>query len=277
MDQTQHSLKPVNPSDTVSVAIDFAEIWFDIDQNGQRRDTEKILPLFEQSMGWDATSRRKRHARNAKKDWSVTIVLICQIRHGCCTHHPFSIGLQRLFNRTFNNRPNYKSHDSCRTVTKFLSFRQIDHVWTDKFIQIIEIFSVFLVILEQTPDSELSRSTQQHLLQIIAHNWIFWARVAKETDDNLEWISDTRQTTPLGLDLPPNRGAIWLTVLADFEALVKGRLLLRHRQLGDWASAKLGYTCRIPVPLIRLGFFKGLRSCLVHKREPFSQRLLKTF
>lgn len=116
---------------------------------------------------------------------------------------------------------------------KLLSFRQIDHVWTDKFIQIIEIFAVFLVILEQTPDSELSRSTQQHLLQIIAHNWIFWARVAKETDDNLEWISDTRQTTPLGLDLPPNRGAIWLTVLADFEALVKGRLLLRHRQLGD--------------------------------------------
>ena len=160
---------------------------------------------------------------------------------------------------------------------KLLSFRQIDHFWTDKFIQIIEIFAVFLVILEQTPDSELSRSTQQHLLQIIAHNWIFWARVAKETDDNLEWISDTRQTTPLGLDLPPNRGAIWLTVLAGFEALVKGRLLLRHRQLGDWASAKLGYTCRIPVPLIRLGFFKGLRSCLVHKREPFSQRLLKTF
>ena len=82
---------------------------------------------------------------------------------------------------------------------KLLSFRQIDHFWTDKFIQIIEIFAVFLVILEQTPDSELSRSTQQHLLQIIAHNWIFWARVAKETDDNLEWISDTRQTTPLGL------------------------------------------------------------------------------
>jgi len=122
MDQTLHSLKPVNPSDTVSVAIDFAEIWFDIDQNGQRRDTEKILPLFEQSMGWDATSHRKRHARNAKKDWSVTIVLICQIRHGCCTHHPFSIGLQRLFNRTFNNRPNYKSHDSCRTVTKIAKF-----------------------------------------------------------------------------------------------------------------------------------------------------------
>ena len=63
MDQTLHSLKPVNPSDTVLVAIDFAEIWFDIDQNGQRRDTEKILPLFEQSMGWDATSRRKRQER----------------------------------------------------------------------------------------------------------------------------------------------------------------------------------------------------------------------
>ena len=160
---------------------------------------------------------------------------------------------------------------------KLLSFRQIDHFWTDKFIQIIEIFAVFLVILEQTPDSELSRSTQQHLLQIIAHNWIFWARVTKETDDNLEWISDTRQTTALGLDLPPNRGAIWLTVLADFEALVKGRLLLRHRQLGDWASAKLGYTCRIPVPLIRLGFSRVCDHALCTKGNRFLSDCLKRF
>ena len=82
--------------------------------------------------------------------------------------------------------------------------------------------------LEQTPDPELIRSTQQHLLQMAAHNRISWARVAKEADGNLEWIPNARQTSALGLDLPPNTGAIWLIVLADLEALVKGQLLSQH-------------------------------------------------
>ncbi|MBT6298247.1 MAG: hypothetical protein HOJ24_03530, partial [Rhodobacteraceae bacterium] len=40
MDQARHNLKFINPSDTVSVPIDLADIWFDIDQNGQRSDSE---------------------------------------------------------------------------------------------------------------------------------------------------------------------------------------------------------------------------------------------
>jgi hypothetical protein len=74
MDQARHNLKFINPSDTVSVPIDLADIWFDIDQNGQRSDSEDILPLLERSMGWNATSRLKDQAGNAKRDWSVTVV-----------------------------------------------------------------------------------------------------------------------------------------------------------------------------------------------------------
>ena len=74
MDQARHNLKFINPSDIVSVPIDLADIWFDIDQNGQRNDSEEILPLLERSMGWNATSRLKDQAGNAKRDWSVTVV-----------------------------------------------------------------------------------------------------------------------------------------------------------------------------------------------------------
>ena len=91
---------------------------------------------------------------------------------------------------------------------QLLSLRQVDHFQIDKFIPIIDILAVFLLILEQTPDPELTRSTQQYLLQMVTHNRLFWARVAKEADDKLEWIPNVRHTLALGLDLPPNIGAI---------------------------------------------------------------------
>ena len=92
---------------------------------------------------------------------------------------------------------------------------------------------------------------------MVAHNRISWARVAKEADDNLEWIPNARQTSALGLDLPPNTGAIWLTVLADLEALVKGQLLLPHWRLGDRASVNLGLYLQDPGPLDAARVFQG--------------------
>ena len=140
---------------------------------------------------------------------------------------------------------------------QLLSLRQVDRFQIDKFIPIIDILAVFLLTFEQTPDPELTRSTQQHLLQMVAHNRIFWARVAKEADDNLEWIPNARQTSALGLDLPPNTGAIWLTVLADLEALVKGQLLLPHWRLGDRAGVNLGLYLQDPGPLDAVRVLQG--------------------
>ena len=257
MDQARHNLKFINPSDTVSVPIDLADIWFDIDQNGQRSDSEDILPLLERSMGWNATSRLKDQAGNAKRDWSVTVVFDLADTAWLHAYTHFLSAFSDFLLAFSTTGPITEVMTAAVQSQQLLSLRQVDRFQIDKFIPIIDILAVFLLTFEQTPDPELTRSTQQHLLQMVAHNRIFWARVAKEADDNLEWIPNARQTSALGLDLPPNTGAIWLTVLADLEALVKGQLLLPHWRLGDRAGVNLGLYLQDPGPLDAVRVLQG--------------------
>ena len=257
MDQARHNLKFINPSDTVSVPIDLADIWFDIDQNGQRSDSEDILPLLERSMGWNATSRLKDQAGNAKRDWSVTVVFDLADTAWLHAYTHFLSAFSDFLLAFSTTGPITEVMTAAVQSQQLLSLRQVDRFQIDKFIPIIDILAVFLLTFEQTPDPELTRSTQQHLLQMVAHNRIFWARAAKEADDNLEWIPNARQTSALGLDLPPNTGAIWLTVLADLEALVKGQLLLPHWRLGDRAGVNLGLYLQDPGPLDAVRVLQG--------------------
>ena len=71
---------------------------------------------------------------------------------------------------------------------------------------------------------------------MVAYNRVFWSRVAAETDNSGEWLPGGSQTSALGIVLPPETGTVWLGVLTDIEALLKGDLLAPYWRLDDQAS-----------------------------------------
>ena len=79
----------------------------------------------------------------------------------------------------------------------------------------------------------------------------------EESDNILELIPNGAQTSPLGLNLPPGTGAIWLEVLTDFEPALQGSLLLPRWRLGDQAGINLAKFLQNPE---RLDFIRMLHG-----------------
>jgi hypothetical protein len=103
--------------------------------------------------------------------------------------------------------------------------------------------------LQQQPDPALTRAARDHLLAMVAANRRFWALVEAETDNRAEWVPNDRQTSALGIDMPPGTGAAWQAVLADAEALLTGRKLIPHWRLGPGAGINLARMFDDPAPV----------------------------
>lgn len=102
--------------------------------------------------------------------------------------------------------------------------RQVDHA------------AMILLALQQKPDAARARAAHGHLLSMIAENRRFWALLAQETDDDREWVPNDRQSSALGLPMPPGTGERWQAVLADGERILKGELLVPFWRFGGEAG-----------------------------------------
>lgn len=104
-------------------------------------------------------------------------------------------------------------------------------------------------LVGQEPDPAATRAVRDHLMAMIGDNRVFWARVDTETDDADEWIPNDRQTSALGLPVPPGTGAGWLGVLDDAEALLTGAKLIPHWRMGSGAGIDLSAMLEAPAPV----------------------------
>ena len=120
-------------------------------------------------MGWNATSRLKDQAGNAKRDWSVTVVFDLADTAWLHAYTHFLSAFSDFLLAFSTTGPITEVMTAAVQSQQLLSLRQVDRFQIDKFIPIIDILAVFLLTLKQTPDPELTRSTQQHLLQMVAH------------------------------------------------------------------------------------------------------------
>lgn len=119
----------------------------------------------------------------------------------------------------------------------------------DMFTPGLDALWVILEALDQQPDAARLTQARDHFLSMVAENRAFWAAVETETDNDAEWLPNARQTSALGLTLPPETGATWLSVLADGEALLKGEKLIPYWRLGDGAGVNLGRMFTDPAPI----------------------------
>jgi hypothetical protein len=103
----------------------------------------------------------------------------------------------------------------------------------------VDRVAMVLFALSKTPDTSLALDAHGHFLSMIEENRRFWTLVGLEDDNDREWVPNDRQTSGLGLNVPPGTGDRWQAVLADAEALLKGEALIPHWRFGAEAGINL--------------------------------------
>jgi hypothetical protein len=121
----------------------------------------------------------------------------------------------------------------------------------------VDTIAIILRSIEQRPDPARTAALRDHLLALIADNRDFWRRVARETDNDAEWIPNKRQTSALPLDFPPQTGERWLAILADAEGVLKGDLLIPYWRLPPDAGINLARLLADPPELDIIGLIQG--------------------
>ena len=99
----------------------------------------------------------------------------------------------------------------------------------------VDQFAMVYGALNKQPIPENTRAAHGHFLAMIEQNKVFWAAVAAETDNSLEWIPNATQTAALGFTLPEGLADSWQAILGDAEKMLKGELLVSY-----WRIAPAG-------------------------------------
>ncbi|MBP1805338.1 hypothetical protein [Rubellimicrobium aerolatum] len=240
------ALAPIADTDEVAVAIDTADLWFDIDADGARSPGEGLPDL----LGWvltggfgeatlPATTIRFDTADAA---WlSAYAHLLSAVSEAILSLDP-TAAIARV--------------QAARAAMDALG-RPKGQGWEAMGGEWADLAALWIGTIEGQPDPARTRSLRQHLLATVADNRRFWTLVARETDDDREWIPNKAQTSATGLPFPPGTGPRWLAVLSDAERVLNGDLLIPFWRVGPGAGLDLAALLDDPPNLDLAGLIQG--------------------
>lgn len=257
------ALAPIEDDDAVALSIHLDDLWFDIDENGTRSPGEGLVevvgitlglgPGLEEGSG-KAPSAPTIRFDTADAAWLAAYAhLISAFSEGVLALHPTeAIGRvldARADLATLPRDPNPYG-------------MSLDGQWGDA----ADLLAIALYALEGQPDAARTRALREHLLATVAENRRFWTLVAREADNDAEWIPSKRQTSATSLPFPPETGLRWLAVLADAEALLTGEQLLGHWRMGEATGIDLSALLQEPPTFNLVGLIQG-GSLLPYARQ----------
>jgi hypothetical protein len=234
----------------MAVEIRLADLWFDINGNGVRDAGEDVARVAGLTM---AGAVRGGFAR--PPDPVVRFDTADAAWLHAYTH--FLSAFARLA----------LAYDPAPAVERVLaSTAALKALWGDTpppnaldmiFGRQVDRAAIILMALSRSPDPAGTRAAHGHLTAMIAQNRRFWALVEAEGDNDREWVPNDRQTSALGLPMPPGTGARWQAVLADAEGLLEGRLLMPHWRMGAEAGINLRRMFEAPPAVDPVAFVQG--------------------
>ncbi|NBE06529.1 hypothetical protein [Paragemmobacter ruber] len=223
-----------------SVEIRLADLWFDVNADGTRTPDEDLMQLLGPTlMGW----------RWFDRDPAAPAPVIRFDRADAAWLSAYT----HLLEGTAKIILAYDPTDAItRAASARTAMQAISPPYAEEIFVIrpwVDALWVMLDALDQQPDAARLAQARDHFLAMIADNRAFWTAVEKETDNDAEWLPNARQTSALGLTLPPETGLTWLAVLADGEALLKGEKLIPYWRLGDGGGVNLARMFTDPAPI----------------------------
>jgi len=223
-----------------ALTIRLADLWFDVNADATRTPDEDLMQLLGPSLlGW----------RWFDRDPATPAPIITFDRADAAWLSAYTHLLEGVSEVILAYDP---TDALTRAATARDGMRAISPPYAEEFFVItpfVDAIWVMLDALDQQPDAARLSKAQAHFLSMVGDNRSFWAAVETESDNTAEWLPNDRQTSALGLTLPPGTGATWLSVLADGEALLKGDKLIPYWRLGDGAGVNLARLFTDPAPI----------------------------
>lgn len=240
------ALDTITDADNVSVTINTADLWFDINANGTREVGEGMLEVaasqLNRRLDGTLTPPVVRFDTSDAAWLSAYAHLLSGVSETILALDPTS-AIQRVTESA-------AAMEALNDGGRQMIFMPEEDTW-------IDVIAMFIHAIEGQPDVERSRNAHAHFLGMIADNQTFWSRVATETDNKLEWIPNPNQTSVLPLEFPADIGSQWRMVLAEAEAVLKGDLLIPHWRLGDGAGINLAKAMQDPPEIDVIAIIQG--------------------
>ncbi|MBL4929806.1 hypothetical protein [Fuscibacter oryzae] len=234
------------------LTVNLADLWFDVNANATRDPEEGLLDIAGPALlGWQWSQRDPATPAPVIRFDVADAAWLAAYAHG----------LQAISQVVL-------AYDPTEPVTRILATRSklTEHgpLPPDMLfgsagdgLDSFDMIALALATLNQQPDTARMVAARDNLLAAVDQNRMFWTRVAAETDNQAEWLPNARQTSALGLTLPPDTGAVWQAVLADGEELLKGDKLIPYWRSGPSAGINLAKIFIEPRPVDVPGWIQG--------------------
>ncbi len=235
-----------------SVEINLQDLWFDVNEDGKRTPDEGLMQLFGPAlMGWRWSERAPDapapvvHFDAADAAWLTAYCHLLQ-------------GLGDIIIAYDPTEPIRSVQDAKARMAALSSAPGSgDPQAYAYFATATDTAAIMIKALDQDPDKTRLHAARDHFLAMVADNRRFWDAVGRETDNDHEWLPNDRQTSALGLDLPPGTGAHWLKVLADMEAILKGERLIPYWRTGTGVGLNIANLFNDPRPVDLVDWIQG--------------------
>ncbi len=239
------ALDGITDADAVSLRIDTADIWFDITGNGKRDEGEGLGDVTGFLLGGFEPV-----------PMNITVNFDTADAAWLSAYAHLLSGLSEVFlafSPTESIRTVLDAEAAMATLAPPVD-AGLGYMDMPMMRDMADLFAILIGAIEQQPDPAHTQAAHAHLLDMIADNRTFWLRVAKETDNDAEWIPNKNQQSVLPIAFPADTGTRWLLVLSEAEALLNGTLLVPYWRLGDGAGINIGRMFTDP-PLVDIAAF----------------------
>lgn len=239
--RAREALGRIDDADAVAVEIDLGAIWLDIDGDGARGPGEGLLDVAGAMLGGAPDSLPVRFD-TADAAWLLAYAHLL----GAVCEAVLALDPTPPIARVVETRAALAALGSSGPFG-------LD----DQFGDMADLVAAAIGVIEGRPDPARSRAARDHLLAAIAQNRRFWRLVARETDNDREWIPNKAQTSVLPLPFPPETGQLWLAVLDDAEAVLRGDRLVPFWRVGPGAGLDLALLLENPPEIDLAGLVQG--------------------
>ena len=253
MDAARAPLAEIKPDADFGVEIAFKDIWFDINSNSTRDDGEDLLNVMgPMIMGWQWDQRDPATPAPVIRFDAADAAWLSAYTH-------LLGGLSDMILAYDPTAPITRINDARTAMTKLgvIAPDPMFGMGGGASMDAVDYFSMILATLNQTPDKARMLSAQTHLLAMVDDNRRFWAQVATETDNDKEWLPKDGQQSAMGIALPPGTGPMWLGVLSDIEALLKGEKLIPFWRIDGPAGVNIARMFTDPRPIDVAAWIQG--------------------
>ncbi len=251
MEASRTALDAINGD--VALRINLADLWFDINMNATRDAGESIMEIGAGSvMSGRQIRDMAQMPSNIKIQFDTADVawltaythLISGVSELVVAFDPTE-AIETVM-QSINEMDQLRG--SALVRNNFVSQNEVN--WLDQF-------AMAYGALNMQPDAIRTRAAHAHFLNMIAENKVFWADLALETDDTLEWIPNENQQSALGIDMPVGTGVAWQAILADAEAILNGDLLITHWRVSPGAGINVKAMFMDPPPVDIVTWIQG--------------------